>query len=369
MIMLLNWLRRLRVLCRKELLAILKDPASRIVLVLPVIAQTILFGYAATFDLDEVPYAVLDDSHGATSTRILAKMDGSGIFRRVSTLRVPADIADCVSAGEALLVLHIPSDLESRLATGNTAPVQAILDGRNSTTASVALTYLNGIVESVNSERGAGQSLRLETRAWFNPNLETRWNIVPGLVATLSMMQVIMLAGLSVTREREQGTFDQLLVTPLSPPEILIGKALPPMFVGLVQATLILIVCRFWFGIPFAGSLKTLYACLTLFILSCVGIGLSISAVSRSMQQALVYTFVLIMPLILLSGLATPIANMPEALQLLTWINPLRFMLDCVRRIYLEGAVMADLVVNCVPMAVVAALTLPLAAWLFRNLD
>ena len=366
---LLNWLRRLRVLCRKELLAILKDPASRIVLILPVIAQTILFGYAATFDLDEVPYAVLDESHGEASTRILAKMDGSGIFRRVATLRVPADIVRCINAGGALLVLHLPPDLDSRLAAGETAPIQAVLDGRNSTTAGVALGYLNTVVESVNSERGIRLPIALKTRAWFNPNLETRWNIVPGLIATLSMMQVIMLAGLSVTREREQGTFDQLLVTPLSPPEILIGKALPPMFVGLVQATLILFVCRFWFGIPFAGSLLTLYACLALFILSCVGIGLSISAVSRSMQQALVYAFVLIMPLILLSGLATPIANMPKALQLLTWLNPLRFMLECVRRIYLEGAVMADLVINCLPMAIVAVLTLPLAAWLFRNLD
>ncbi len=247
--------------------------------------------------------------------------------------------------------------------------IQAILDGRNSTTAGVALGYFVEIINEINLERGYKPPVYLVPRAWFNPNLETRWNIVPGLIATLSLIQTIMLAGLSVTREREQGTFDQLLVTPLSPSEILIGKAVPPIFVGLVQSTLVLVVCRFWFGIPFSGTLLPLYVTLTLFTVSCVGIGLSISAISRNMQQALVYAFVLIMPLILLSGLVSPIANMPKLLQILTYANPLRFMLECVRRIYLENEVMADLALNCVPMIAIAAITLPVAAWLFKNLD
>ena len=183
----------------------------------------------------------------------------------------------------------------------------------------------------------------------------------------LSLVQVLMLSGLSVAREREQGTFDQLLVTPLSPPEILIGKAIVPIAIGIFLASLVLLICRFWFEIPFAGDLLSLYAVLFVFILSCVGLGLSISAISQTMQQVMVYCFVILMPMVLLSGMATPVENMPETLQIITYADPMRFALDSVRRIYLEGCTLADVAFNFVPMIILAAITLPLAAWLFRN--
>jgi ABC-2 type transport system permease protein len=209
--------------------------------------------------------------------------------------------------------------------------------------------------------------LTLETRAWFNPNLETRWNFMPALIATLSMLQTLLLTALSVAREREQGTFDQLLVTPLSPTEIMIGKAIPPMLIGLVQSTLVLLVTRFWFHIPMAGSLLTLYAGLAAFIIAGVGIGLSISALAANMQQAELYTFVLLMPMMLLSGLTTPVASMPRALQIATLVNPIRFGIDLVRRVYLEGASLATVLPDLVPLLLIAAVTLPTAAWLFRH--
>ena len=177
----------------------------------------------------------------------------------------------------------------------------------------------------------------------------------------------MLLAALSVAREREQGTFDQMLVTPLSPWEILIGKAIPPVVVGIAQASLVLLVCLFWFDIPFAGSFADLYIALGVFTLSCAGLGLCISAISLNMQQALVYCFVVLLPMVLLSGLATPVSAMPEALQIATYANPLRFALVCVRSIYLEGSTLADVAQNFVPMLAVAAVTLPLAGWLFRN--
>lgn len=176
-----------------------------------------------------------------------------------------------------------------------------------------------------------------------------------------------MLAALSVAREREQGTFDQLLVTSLTPSKILIGKALPSMFVVIVQSTLIFLIIRFWFQISMSGSVWLLYLGLAIFTLASVGIGLSVSAVSLTMQQAMLYTFMLIMPLMLLSGLLTPVANMPKILQIITYINPLRFGLDLVRRVYLEGATFSDVIFNFLPLFSVAAVTLPLAAWLFRN--
>jgi ABC-2 type transport system permease protein len=368
----IDFLFRMAALIRKELLAVLKDPSSRVILFVPVLLQSMLFGYAATYDLRDVPYALLDQSHSQTSAQLLAHVDGTGLFRRVLTLRSNADIRAVIDEQDALMVISIGPRFEQQLIGGETASLQLILDARNSTTANTAAAYLGSVVDSFNAQQlqlhgDPAPALTLETRAWFNPNLQTRWNFMPALIATLSMLQTLLLTALSVAREREQGTFDQLLVTPLSPTEIMIGKALPPMFIGLVQATLVLLVTRFWFQIPMAGSLLTLYVGLTAFILAGVGIGLSISALSANMQQAELYTFVLLMPMMLLSGLATPVAAMPRVLQIATLANPLRHGIDFVRRVYLEGVGMATVLPDILPMLLIAAVTLPTAAWLFRH--
>jgi len=361
------WLRLIQ-LCRKELLVILKDPANRVILVVPALVQSLVFGYAATYNLTDVPYAVLDQSRGEASVRLLARLDGTGVFHRAATLTAAPDIARAVDAGDALAVLQFGPDFDARLAQGRNAPLQVILDGRNSTTAGQAAAYVAEVVAAFNAElRGGAAPVTAVPRVWYNPNLETRWNIMPALIAALSMMQTLMLTALSVAREREQGTFDQLLVTPFTPMQIMVGKAVAPVLIGLAQSSIILCVALFWFRIPMAGSLPALYAGLAIFTVACVGMGLSISAVSANMQQAMLYTFVLIMPLMLLSGLATPVRNMPEVLQFATLANPLRFAIDLVQRVYLEGAGLPSLWRNLVPMFIVGAITLPLAAWLFRH--
>lgn len=360
-------LRRIAFLCRKELLAILKEPATRAILIAPALVQALLFGYAASFDLTDVPYAVLDQSRGAASTELLARLDGTGVFHRAATLQSVQQIPDAIDRRGALLVLSIPSDFESRLAGGQGAPLQVILDGRNSSTAGAAAGYVSAIVASYNQSMGAAAPVTLERRALYNPNLESRWNIMPGLIAALSMLQTLLLAALSVAREREQGTFDQLLVTPLTPMQILVGKALPAMLIGIIQSTIILLVIRFWFQIPMGGSPWVLYLGLVIFTGAAVGIGLSISALSLNMQQAMLYTFLLIMPLMLLSGLLTPVRNMPWVLQMVTYANPLRFGMDLVRRVYLEGATLHEVAFDFLPLLVVGGITLPLAAWLFRH--
>ena len=266
------------------------------------------------------------------------------------------------------MALIVPADFEARLARGETTPVEVITDGRNALTSTLATGYAAAIIARWNAERlHAAPAITLTSRTWYNENQITRWTFLPSIIAMISFVQVIMLAGLSIAREREQGTFDQLLVTPLAPVEILIGKALPPILIGLVQSTLLLLISLFWFEIPFAGSFLTLYLTLFLFILSSTGIGLCVSAVARSMQQVLVYLFVLLLPLALLSGIATPVANMPRILQILTYIDPLRFAVEAVRRVYLEGAVAADLIGDYIPLFLIAAFTLPLAMRLFRN--
>lgn len=364
--------RRIVNICRKELLVILKDPANRALLIVPAVVQSLVFGYAATYDLKHVSYALLDQSRGPASTELIAHLDGSGIFERVATLRNEADIAPVIDAQEALMVVHIGRRFEQQLQEGQLVPVQVILDARNSTTAGNASAYLAGIIAQFNLAWGerhgsAGPRLTIETRAWYNPNLDTRWNMLPSLIAALSMLQTLMLTALSVAREREQGTFDQLLVTPYTPTEIMIGKSIPSIIVGLVQSTLILLISTLWFKIPMAGSLFTLYAGLLMFTIACVGIGLSISALSANMQQAMLYTFVLMMPLMLLSGLATPVENMPQAMQWLTSVNPLRYAIHLVHRVYLEGVGLGTVMGDVVPLLIIAAVTLPFAAWLFRH--
>jgi len=369
---LIEFLRRVAHLCRKELLVILKDPSSRVILVVPALMQSLLFGYAATYDLTHVDYALLDQSRSGASTALIAKLDGTGVFRRAATLDSPVQIAPIVNAQEALVVIQIGPRFEQQLDAGEQASIQLILDARNSNTAGSAAGFVGSVVEAFNVEwrqrhGGAQAPVRIESRAWFNPNLETRWNFMPGMIAALSMIQTLLLTALSVAREREQGTFDQLLVTPLSPTEIMIGKAVPPVFIGLVQSTLVLLVTLLWFRVPMAGSLLTLYTGLVFFTVASVGIGLSISAVSANMQQAMLYTFVLIMPMMLLSGLTTPVSNMPRALQIATLANPLRFAIDLVQRVYLEGVGLLTVWHNLVPLFIIAAITLPLAAWLFRH--
>lgn len=360
-------LARIFALCRKEIIALLKDPANRLILIAPPLIQSLLFGYAADLDLKHVPYAVLDQSHSVASSEFLARLDGTGVFQREATLASSGQIAAVIDDRRALMVIAIPADFADLLAAGRQAPLQVILDGRNSTTAGAAAGYLASVTAGFNAARGNGPPVTVVRRAWFNPNLDSRWQILPAMIATLSMIQTLLLAALSVAREREQGTFDQLLVTPLTPLQILAGKAVPAVLVGLVQATLVLLIARFWFQVPMAGSLWLLYLGLLGFTSASVGIGMSISALALNMQQAMLYTFLLIMPLTLLSGLVTPVRNMPEVLQIVTYANPLRFAVDLVRRVYLEGAGLGDVAIDFLPMAIVAGVTLPLAAWLFRH--
>jgi pyoluteorin transport system permease protein len=348
----LGALLRIVALTRKELLAVLKDRRARMSLFLPPVVQALIFGYAATYDLNHVTYAALDQDHSAASRQLLAGLDGSGVFERVANLQRAADIAAVIDARSALLVV--------------------IADGRNSNTGGLAMSYVGSIVQQFNARWGRDHGLpppplEIVARAWYNPNLETRWFMIPGMIGTLTLIQTMMLTAMSVAREREQGTFDQLLVTPFRPFEIMAGKALPSMLVGTIQATGVLLVAQLWFHIPFAGSYLTLYSGLLLFLLAAVGIGLLVSAVAATMQQAMLYSLLLIMPFSLLSGLTTPLSSMPTAVRYLTAINPLSYAIDITRRVYLEGTGLELLGADLWPLAVLAAVTLSAAAWLFSN--
>ena len=368
----LDSLFRILALTHKELLAILKDPRSRYTLIVPPLLQCLIYGYVATYDLNDVPYALLDRDRSAASREFVSRLDGSGVFRRVASLHRAADVPRMINERRALLVVQIDHDFERRLLAGRQAAVQVIADGRNSNTAGTATGYVNGIVESFNLawRLAHGQSsaqIKLLTRAWYNPNLETRWHMIPALVGLLTFIQTLLLTGLSVAREREQGTFDQLLVTPFRPVEIMVGKAVPSVLIGLVQATLVLLVAQLWFRIPFAGSFFTLYVGLCVFLLAAVGMGLMLSSMVATMQQAMLFSFVLIMPFALLSGLVTPISSMPMFLQYLTLANPLRYAIEIAHRVYLEGVGLSLLMPQLWRLALIATITLSAASWMFRH--
>ena len=369
------WEAILRILARctrKELIAVLKDPRGRFAIIAPPVVQCLIFGYAATYDLNDVPYAVLDEDRSVASQRLLAGLDGSGVFRRVANLSRAADVRNFIDQRRALLVVRIDQDFERRLMAGLPADVQIIADGRNSNTAGTAMGYANTIVENFNNQWRAdhaqrGPSVRASTRVWFNPNLETRWRMVPSLIGTLTLLQTMLLTAMSVAREREQGTFDQLLVTPLGPIEIMAGKSLPSLIIGAIQATNILLVAQLWFRIPFVGSFVVLYVGLAAFLLAAVGMGLLVSSIVGTMQQAMLFSFMLVMPFTLLSGLATPISSMPQPLQYATLLNPLRYAIEIAQRIYLEGAGLTLLAGDIWPLVAMGVLTLSAAAWMFRH--
>ncbi|MTJ80578.1 MAG: ABC transporter permease [Telmatospirillum sp.] len=363
---------RILALTRKELLAVLKEKRSRVSLFAPPIVQCLLFGYAATYDISYVPYAVIDRDHSAASREFLARLDGSGVFERIAEPARIDDLKTAIDTRKVLVAIIIDGDFERRLSLGEPAAVQVIADSRNSNTAGTASRYVNEIVAGFGETWAAGHGarprpVRSEVHAWYNPNFESRWQFIPGMIATLTMLQTLLLTSMSVAREREQGTFDQLLVTPFRPLEIMAGKAIPPILIGIVQATLVMLVGRFWFNVPFSGSVMTLYTGLGLFLLASIGIGLLVSSLVSTMQQAMLFTFVLLMPFVLLSGLTTPIANMPYALQQLTFGNPLRYAVEIVQRIFLEGVGLDRLLPDLWPLAVMGVLSLAAASWLFRH--
>ena len=363
---------RILALVLKEFLALLKDKRSRIVLIGPPLIQLVVFGYAATFDLKNVPFAVYNEDRGAQSRELLAAFDGSPGFTRVAQLTHESEIAPLVDGKHALMVVHAGPDFSAQLLSGRPAPLQVIVDGRNSNTAMLAINDAREIVDRYNREwvashGGSPPPAHIETRAWFNPNLESRWFFVPGIVGVLTLLVTMLVTALSVAREREQGTFDQLLVTPLRPVEILIGKTLPGFIIGLAEASVIMLAAVFWFKVPLLGSLFTLYTGIFLFLLSGVGVGLMISAFALTQQQGLLGAFMFMVPAIILSGFATPIRNMPQLVQDITLLDPLRYFMVVLRGVFLEGMPFHLLLDQFWPMALIGVVSLSIAGWLFRN--
>jgi ABC-2 type transport system permease protein len=363
---------RILSLALKELLALLRDTKSRLILIGPPILQLFVFGYGATFDLNRVPIAVYNEDRSAPARELVARVVGSANFRLIREIGHDGEIAPLIENRRVLAVLHLGPHFSQQLLHGEPAPVQLLIDGRNSNTALILLGYVREITTAFGADwrsaRGeAPPPAVLKVHALYNQDLRSQWFIVPGIIGVLTLVVTTIVTALSVARERELGTFDQLLVTPMTPAEILLGKALPSVLIGLVEGGFILLATLFWFEVPLRGELGALLLGMLLFVFSAVGIGLMISSLATTQQQGILGAFLFLVPAVILSGFATPIQNMPEAVQHLTLINPLRWFLVVARGVLLEGDGYASLANAYWPMALIALISSLVAAWMFRH--
>lgn len=341
------WERILTVL-RKEFRSVFRDPRMRMVIFGVPILQTLIFGYAVTMDVRNVQLVLIDRDNTPTSREFVARFTGSDYFDVVKATTDTAAATAEIDAARASAVLQIDSGFEADLRAGRSAQAQLIVDGSDSNTARLVLNYSTSIASAYNNDvvlatvlRQSGRDLRggvdLRARAWFNENLESRNYFVPGIMAVLVMLISLMLTGMAIVREKEVGTIEQIMVTPIRPVEFILGKFAPFIVIGFVDVALVTAVGVFWFDIPIRGSFALLLLGTACFLLSTLGIGLFISTVSSTQQQAMMTTFFFFYPAMLLSGFIYPIANMPRVVQWLTLVNPLRYFLVIIRGVFLKG--------------------------------
>lgn len=356
----------------KEVLAILQDKKSRTVLIIPPLIQLFVFSFAATLDVKDVSLGVFNKDHGKYSYELIQRFVGSPTFSKIHYFDNDRDVREAVDNQKVLLVLHLDDSFSRDILLKKQPQVQLILDGRKSNSAQIVQGYAVSIIAQfeldMRKELGIPKGrTRLVPWNWYNPNLLYTWFTVPGLVGVLTMLIGLLITSLSVAREREMGTFEQLLVSPLSPFEILIGKAIPAIVIGILEGSLILFSAIFFFGIPFTGSIFVLYLSMFVFVSSIVGFGLFISSLCKTQQQGILGVFIFMAPAVALSGFATPIENMPSWLQTATLVNPLRYFLVIVRGIFLKELPLHIVWQQTYPMAIIACFTLMAADWFFKK--
>jgi len=352
----------------KEFLQILRDPRMRFVVFgIPVI-QTLVFGYVVSMDVRNIRTVVADYDNSLESRELVSRFERSGYFTIVKHARNEDGVRDALDRGWALAAIKINDEFGRKIKSGRTAPLQIILDGADSNTAGIALGYCGRIAGQYSQNilverlRKAGvrppAQVALETRAWFNDNLESRNYFVPGVIATLVMLVTLMLTGMAVVREKEIGTMEQLMVTPITPAEFIIGKTIPFAIIGFVDVLFITGIGVFWFQVPIRGSVLLLLFATSLYLLTSLSVGLLISSVSSTQQQAVMSTFLFFFPAMLLSGFMFPIRNMPQAVQWITYVNPLRYYLIIIRGIFLKGIGLHVLWPQYAALAVIGVLML-----------
>ncbi len=373
-------IRRIAELLIKEFLQLKRDRSARLRLLIPPIIQMLLFGYAATFEVFNVSTAMLDQDHSQASRALTAAFAASGRFR----LTVPAanrrEVRDAIEKSDAEIGIVIPPGFAELLEKGQSSPIQVLADGSNSNTALIALGYVGQIAGSFGQRyaldlaqrtgRALGRpmvNVTMAERYWYNPNLNSRWFFVPGVIGTLTLITIVNLTAFAIVREREVGTLEQILVTPIRPIEFIIGKTLPFFLIGLFEVAIVAAVGMLWFDVPFVGDPLLLFAGTCLFLTSVLAIGLLISTVCMTQQQAFASNFFVLNPMFILSGFSFPISSMPAVLQWLTYLDPLRYFLVIIRSCFLKGVGIAVLWPQMAALAALSAVLLGIAVLRFRK--
>ena len=371
--------RRVRFLFVKELIQVLRDKRMRITLIFPPIFQLIVFGYAANLDVKNITTAIRDLDQSVDSRDLTGRFRSSKYFKMISYPQTPKEIEALIKKGEITLSLEIPSGFSQKLKKGDAATIQIIVDGTESNTAMIALGYVSRILSEYSTEMMVKRlnregmrdfeeaGVELEHRVWFNPNFESRYFYVPGVIATIAFLLPMILTAQAIVREREIGTLEQIMVTPIRPWELIVGKTLPFALIGLIDVVMIAFIGVFWFEVPLRGNPLVLLLGNLLFLVSSVGIGLFISTISLTQQQAQISTFFFMNPAFILSGFAFPLENMPEWLQYITYINPLRYFLTIIRGTFLKGVGLDVLWPQMLALVVLGGVMITLSSMRFKK--
>jgi ABC-2 type transport system permease protein len=340
----MSWL-RIREMVRKEFIQLFRDKRNRPILIVAPLVQLLVFGYVVNYDIKDIRVALIDQSRTRESRLMTDAFTASGIFRITNLPATPGELEELLFIGKVDLGIKIPPDFSDRIRRGETADVQILADGSMSNMASVRISYTVMVLDRLNTaliKELHGREIKYgkidaRIRTWYNPNLDSQNFFVPGIVAFVVMLISLLMTSIAIIKERENGTMEQLIVTPLKPIELIIGKTIPYTIISLAQMVMVMLFALFWFDVPLAGSIPDLFLATCLFLLSTLGVGLFISTVSKTQQQAMMTTFFFILPFFMLSGFVFPIANMPEIVQWLTYLNPLRYFLVIIRGIFLKG--------------------------------
>jgi ABC-2 type transport system permease protein len=361
---------RLYAIIVKEMWALLRDPRSRITLIVPPVVQLFVFGFATTLEIRNFDIGVYDRDGSLWSQEFEQRLGGSPDVHRVVSLHSLAAVRAAIDNEDVIAVVMFDEQFSRDVAAGRPAVIQAVLDGRRSNAAQIVAGYLTeiaagmGVQISRSTDNDLSQSV---VTNWYNPNLDYLWFAMPGLMVLISVVSGLGTTAQAVARERELGTFDQLMVSPLRVHEILIGKMVPPLLFGLVNATVYLLVIAFLFRVPVTGSLPVYYLATVFYLLSLIGVGMLVSTISQTQQQAFLGSFLVTVPAILLSGYASPIDNMPHWLRVIAAGNPCKHFFIISEGVFLKSMSGADILQNTWPLAIIAAITLAAASLLFRS--
>lgn len=357
---------RLLALIKKEILAIKNDKKSLMVVIIPPLVQVIIFSFAATLEVKNIDLVLLNQDGSQKSQELIRNFQGSSYIKSLNFVKSYEEGKEKIDIQDAIGFLIIPSNFAKELQNGS-SNIQLILDGRRSNTSQIVEGYINQIILNSFKKEENISKINIISRNFYNPNLDNFWWIVPSLFGSISMVVAMLLTALSIAREKELGTFEQILVSPLNSFEILLGKLLPALIISIVESSFILFVAIFLFGVPLNGSIWLLYLSVIVFLFSMSGIGLFISSISNTQQQAILGSFVVMLPSFLLSGFATPISNMPSWLQPFTDLIPLKYYLELIKGVFLKDISFDIALNNLTPMFLFGVISLYGTIQFFKN--